>query len=128
MQDLFNKIVTREIPAHIIWENDTHLAFLDIKPIQPGHTLIIPKKQIDYIFDMSDIEYTDLMLAAKEVAIILKDKLGCNRVCVNIEGYAVPHAHVHLIPTNTDQDLKKENRIREPSEEDLISIKNKILN
>ncbi len=127
MQDLFKKIVTREIPAHIIWENETHLAFLDIKPIQSGHTLVIPKKQVDYLFDMSNKEYIDLMLAVKDVAKILKDKTECSRVCIMVEGYAVPHVHVHLIPTNSDQDLKKENRIRELSEDDLVLIKNKII-
>ena len=79
------------------------MAFLDINPIQPGHTLLIPKQQIDYIFDMNDAEYTNLWLAAKEVAKLLKEKLKCERVCVIVEGYAVPHVHVHLIPTNTDQ-------------------------
>lgn len=127
MQDLFKKIVTREIPAHIIWESETHLAFLDIKPIQSGHTLVIPKKQVDYLFDMSNAEYTDLMLAVKDVAKILKDKTKCFRVCIMVEGYAVPHVHVHLIPTNSDQDLKKENRIRELSEDDLVLIKDKII-
>jgi histidine triad (HIT) family protein len=128
MQDIFNKIVTREIPAYIIWESETHLAFLDLKPIQPGHTLVIPKKQIDYIFDMSDAEYTNLWLAAKEVAKLLKSKLEVKRVCVIVEGYAVPHVHIHLIPTNSDQDLKKEDRLRDVSESDLKTVAEKIKN
>ncbi len=127
MQNLFLKIISREIPAHIIWENETHLAFLDIKPIQKGHTLVIPKKQIDYIFDMSSKEYTELMLAAKEVAILLKNKFECARVCIMVEGYAIPHTHIHLIPTNSDQDLKKEFRVREPSDADLLEIRDIIL-
>lgn len=127
MRDLFLKIISREIPAHIIWENETHLAFLDIKPIQSGHTLVIPKKQTDYIFDIPNKEYVELMLASKEVSILLKKKLECSRVCVIVEGYAVPHTHIHLIPTNNDQDLKKESRIREPSDADLLKIRDIIL-
>lgn len=113
MQDIFLKIINREIPAHVIWESDTHIAFLDMSPIQEGHTLVIPKKRIDYVFAMKNDDYTSLMLAAKEVANILKEKLKCKRVCVMIEGYAVPHAHIHLIPTNNENDLKKEDRLRE---------------
>ena len=124
--EIFNKIISREIPAHIIWESDTHLAFLDINPIQPGHTLLIPKQQIDYIFDMNDAEYTNLWLAAKEVAKLLKEKLKCERVCVIVEGYAVPHVHVHLIPTNTDQDLKKESRQRSVADQELVTISREI--
>lgn len=121
--NIFEKIINREIPAHIIWESDTHLAFLDINPIQDGHTLVIPKFKnetkehntqntlgdniIDYIFDMNDQDYTDLMLASKEVAKLLKQKLDCKRVCIIVEGYAVPHTHVHLIPTNSEDDLKR---------------------
>lgn len=120
MKDIFNKIITREIPAHIIWESETHLAFLDIKPIQKGHTLVIPKKQIDYLFDMSNQDYINLMLAAKEVGTILKDKLKCARICIIVEGYAIPHTHIHLIPTNNENDLKKEFRLREVSDEFIL--------
>lgn len=126
MQDIFLKIINREIPAHIIWESDTHIAFLDMNPLQEGHTLVIPKKQIDYIFDMESDDYTNLMLAAKEVANILKEKLRCTRVCVTVEGYAVPHAHIHLIPTNNENDLKKEDRLREVSEDYLKLVLEKL--
>ncbi len=122
MQDLFNKIVTREIPAHIIWENETHLAFLDIKPIQEGHTLVIPKRQIDYVFDMQDKEYIELMLAVKQVAVILKDKLKCKRVVVAVEGFAVPHVHVHLVPVNSGNELNPE-LAKNVSEDYLETIK-----
>jgi histidine triad (HIT) family protein len=120
--NIFEKIINREIPAKIIWESETHLAFLDIQPIQDGHTLVIPKKCTDYIFDLEDGEYTELMLASKEVAILLKQKLECKRVCVIVEGYAVPHTHVHLIPTDSDQDLKKENRKRDLDINDSIKL------
>lgn len=120
--NIFGKIISREISAKIIWENETHLAFLDIQPIQDGHTLVIPKKCTDYIFDMNDEDYIDLMLASKEVAKLLKEKLSCKRVCVIVEGYAVPHTHVHLIPTNSDADLKKENRKRDIDENDSVQL------
>jgi histidine triad (HIT) family protein len=120
--NIFEKIINREIPAKIVWESDTHLAFLDIQPIQDGHTLVIPKKCTDYIFDMNDQDYTSLMLASKEVAKLLKEKLSCKRVCVIVEGYAVAHTHVHLIPTNSDQDLKKENRKRSTDENVLKEL------
>lgn len=116
--NIFEKIINREIPAKIIWESKTHLAFLDVNPIQDGHTLVIPKKVSDYIFDMDSDEYVDLMLASREVAKLLKQKLDCNRVCIIVEGYAVPHTHVHLIPTNSDADLKKENRKRQELEDE----------
>jgi histidine triad (HIT) family protein len=104
--NIFEKIVSRQMSATIIWESDTHLAFLDINPIQPGHTLVIPKKQVNYIFDMNDKDYIDLMLASKQVATLLKEKYKCKRVCVLIEGYDVPHVHVKLIPTNSANDLQ----------------------
>ncbi len=119
---LFTKIINREIEAKIVWESETHLAFLDIKPIQDGHTLVIPKKEGDYIFDMEENDYIDLMLASKEVAKLLKAKLDCARVCVIVEGYAVPHAHVHLIPTNSEDDLKKENRKRDIDETNMHEL------
>ncbi len=119
---IFTKIINKEIPAKIVWESETHLAFLDIKPIQDGHTLVIPKKEVDYIFDMDESDYVDLMLASKEVAKLLKSKLGCARVCVIVEGYAIPHTHVHLIPTNSEDDLKKENRKRAMDETNMHEL------
>lgn len=126
MQDIFHKIITREIQAHIIWESDTQIAFLDINPIYPGHTLLVPKKQIDYIFDIPEKEYTELMLAAKEIAIILKDKLKSKRVGVLIEGFLIPHAHIHLVPLEEGSQLDPE-KAKPASDADLLTIKNKIL-
>lgn len=123
--EIFNKIISREIPAHIIWESDTHLAFLDINPIQPGHTLLIPKQQIDYIFDMNDAEYTNLWLAAKEVAKLLKEKLNPKRVSIVVEGFDIPHVHVKLVPVNTGRDLDQ-SLARPAEQKDLLEIANKI--
>lgn len=102
---IFEKIINREIGAQIVWEDDRHIAILDIQPIQPGHTLVIPKTATDYIFDMNSEEYTALMLASQHVARLLKSKLNCNRVCMMVEGYEIPHVHVKLVPTNSPSDL-----------------------
>ena len=125
---IFCKIISKEIPADIIWEGDDYIAFLDIHPIQLGHILVIPKIHNDYIFDLNDNQYINLMNNAKWIATKLKDKLSCNRVCVIVEGYAVAHTHIHLIPTNTDKDLEKEHRLRDVSQEEMDFVKNKLLN
>lgn len=124
MQDLFLKIINRQIPAQIIWENDDFIAFLDISPIQPGHTLVVPKIQTDYLFDLTDSDYSKLFLAAKDVAKILKTKLDCKRIGVLVEGFAVPHCHIHLIPINFEIDLKTERKTL--SSEELARIAQKL--
>lgn len=97
---VFCKIGKGEIKPEVIWENDSYIAFLDQNPIAPGHTLVIPKKHTAYIFDLEDEEYSDLMLAAKNVAKILKEKLNPKRVGILVEGFGVDHVHVHLVPIN----------------------------
>lgn len=105
MASLFTKIVQGEIPCHKVWEDDRHLAFLDIRPVQPGHTLVIPKREQDYLFDLDEAEHAALWAAARTVALRLKEVTGCARVCVAVLGFEVPHAHVHLIPTNAMSDF-----------------------
>jgi len=100
MASIFSKIVAGEIPCHRVWEDENHLAFLDIRPAQPGHTLVIPKREVDYLFDLSPEEHAELWTAAHTVAARLKERLGCERVCVLVIGWEVPHVHIHLIPTN----------------------------
>jgi histidine triad (HIT) family protein len=102
---IFEKIVKGEIPAHRVWEDEEHLAFLDIRPVADGHTLVIPKKAIDPIFRLDDQSYLQLMLAVKKVAEILKAKIPCDRVCMAVVGFEVPHAHVHLIPARLMADF-----------------------
>ncbi|HEX8439731.1 HIT family protein [Archangium sp.] len=102
---IFSKIVRGEIPCHKVWEDDRHLAFLDIRPMKPGHTLVIPKVAVDYLFDMDPEAYGALMQAVRTVARLLKERTGCQRVVEIVLGYEVPHAHVHLIPTNAMADL-----------------------
>ncbi len=95
----------REGSKHKVWESEKFLAFLDIHPAQPGHTLLIPKKHDDYIFDLSDDEYTEHFLEAKKVAKHLKEKLNSKRIGIIVEGFGVSHIHVHLIPINNPQEI-----------------------
>ncbi|MDP8212939.1 MAG: HIT family protein [Candidatus Zapsychrus exili] len=125
MTSLFTKIINGEIPAHKIAENDDYLAFLDIKPINAGHTLVIPKKEIDYIFDCGDDLLAGLMVFAKEVAIAIKKQVPCTRVGVMVAGLEVPHTHIHLIPMNAISDLNFANA-KEMSSEDLAKTAEKI--
>lgn len=101
MATIFDKILSGEIPCHRVWEDDEHLAFLDISPRVPGHTLVIPKRPTDYLFDLDDAATAKLWIAAKTVATVLKQRLECGRVCVSVVGWEVRHVHVHLLPTNS---------------------------
>ncbi|WP_309893996.1 HIT family protein [Archangium sp.] len=106
MEDnIFARIVRGEIPCHKVWEDEKHLAFLDIRPVQPGHTLVIAKADGDYLFDLEPQRYGELMQAVRTVARLLKERTGCQRVVEVVLGYEVPHAHVHLIPTHSMADL-----------------------
>lgn len=105
MASIFTKIIQGEIPAHKIAENDKFLAFLDIMPLTTGHTLVIPKQEIDYIYDLDDQLLAELHLFAKQVAKGIKQAYPCERISVIVAGFEVPHAHVHLIPSNDMQDL-----------------------
>ncbi len=110
MASIFSKIVSGDIPCHKIAEDDNFLAFLDINPLKKGHTLVIPKKETDYIFDIDDSELGELMVFAKAVAKKMKKVLPCERIGVTVIGLEVPHAHVHLIPIFgiADMDFSKE--------------------
>jgi len=102
---LFTRIVHGEIPCHKICEDERFLAFLDIRPINPGHTLVIPKKEIDYFFDLDDALMGSIMVYAKKVAHAIKKTVECRRVGVMVAGIEVPHAHVHLVPIQSVGDL-----------------------
>ena len=105
MASLFSKIAQGEIPAYKVAENEDYLAFLDIFPVAEGHTLVIPKKEVDYLFDLSDEDYTGLQLFAKKVAAGLKKAIPCKKVGVMVLGLEVPHAHIHLVPMQSEADL-----------------------
>ena len=110
MASIFSKIASGEIPSYKVAETDRYFAFLDINPVAPGHTLVIPKNETDYLFDIADDEYAGLTLFAKRVAEAMKKALPCKRIGVAVMGMEVPHAHIHLIPLNTeaDMDFRKE--------------------
>lgn len=105
MASVFSRIVSGEIPAYKIAENENFLAFLDVNPLAKGHTLVIPKAEIDYIFDLEDSDYLDLMAFAKKVAVALRKSVPCIRIGVAVIGLEVPHTHIHLIPLNTMSDI-----------------------
>lgn len=106
---IFSKIVAGEIPAYKVAEDDNYLAFLDIFPLQKGHVLVIPKKEVDYIFDLDDENFIGLMLFSKKVAIKIKSIVPCNRIGITVIGLEVPHAHVHLIPITEESDMSFSN-------------------
>lgn len=125
MPTLFTKLLNGEIPCHKVWEDERHFAFLDIRPIQPGMTLVVPKQEIDYVFDLDDGAYTALMLAAKHLTPAIQQATGCARVGMVIEGLEIPHAHVKLIPISPSQGLGQENA-RDTSPEELRAMAEKI--
>lgn len=105
MASIFSKIVVGEIPCYKIAESEKYFAFLDIHPLTKGHTLVIPKKEIDYLFDMEDSEFTGINLFAKRIAIALKKAIPCKRIGAAVIGLEVPHAHIHLVPIQNESDL-----------------------
>ena len=109
MPSIFTKIMHREISGHIVGENDHVIAFLDIHPLKKGHTLVVPKQEVDYLFDLDDETYTQLHLFAKKVAIALKKAVPCQRIATAVIGLEVPHAHIHLIPIDRMSDTNFSN-------------------
>ncbi len=105
MATIFSRIAAGEIPSYKIAEDDRHFAFLDINPVAPGHTLVIPKQETDYIFDLNDDEYASLQLFAKRVAEAMRRAMPCKRIGVAVMGLEVPHTHIHLIPINAESDM-----------------------
>lgn len=105
MASVFTKIIAGEIPSHKIAENDEFFAFLDINPVAKGHTLVAPKKEIDYIFDIDDEVLGRMMVFAKQVARAMKKAMPCKRIGVTVIGLEVPHAHIHLIPITNESDM-----------------------
>lgn len=105
MASIFSKIAAGEIPSYKVAEDEKHFAFLDINPMAPGHTLVIPKKETDYLFDLSAEEYGELMEFARKVALKLKKAVPCKRIGVAVLGMEVPHAHIHLVPLQSEADM-----------------------
>ncbi len=122
MASIFTKIVNGEIPAHKIAENENFLAFLDITPLAVGHTLVIPKKEVDYIFKLDDDLYADLWLFAKKVAAAIEHAIPCKRIGIAVIGLEVPHAHIHLVPLNHVGDINFTKAKMNPSSDELALI------
>ncbi|TCD02608.1 HIT family protein [Pedobacter psychroterrae] len=126
MSSIFSKIVNGDIPAHVVAETSEFLAFLDVNPLVMGHVLVIPKKEIDYIFDMDDESYFGLTLFAKIVANGLKEAFPCKKVGIAVIGLEVPHVHIHLIPMNAVNDMNFSKQKLTPTNEDLVAAAAKI--
>jgi len=126
MASIFTRIINREIPAHIVAEDDNYIAFLDILPLMKGHTLVVPKTEIDYIFDLGEKKFTGLHLFSATVAKAIKKAIDCKRVAVAVLGMEVPHAHIHLIPMNVMSDANFSNPKLKLTEEELAVIAQKI--
>ncbi len=124
---IFSKIIAGEIPSYKIAENDKFFAFLDIFPVQKGHTLVIPKIEVDKIFDVPDEYLSELLVFAKPIAKAIEASFRCNRVNIITVGLEVPHAHVHLIPTNTLRDMHLENSKLKFSKDEFTQIQRQII-
>lgn len=127
MGSIFSKIISGEIPSHKVAETSNFLAFLDIHPLREGHVLVIPKTEVDYIFDMDDEHYLNMMLFAKVVAKAIKVAVPCIKVGVAVIGLEVPHAHIHLIPMNSVSDMDFSKPKLNPTEVELTDVALRIL-
>lgn len=125
MPTLFTRIIKGEIPCHKLAESDRYLSFLDVRPICPGHSLVIPKKEIDYVFDIDDELLGGLMVFAKKVAEAIRKEVECKRIGVMVAGLEVPHAHIHLVPIRSVLDLNFANA-KPAAQEELSALAAKI--
>jgi histidine triad (HIT) family protein len=126
MATIFSKIIKGEIPCYKIAEDNRYFAFLDINPLKPGHTLVIPKQETDYVFDLEDDQLAGLMVFSKKVAAAIKSVITCNRIAIAVVGIEVPHAHVHLIPMDTMNDINFRNPKLKFTPEEFKEIAKKI--
>lgn len=127
MASIFSKIVAGEIPCYKIAENDKFFAFFDISPLVPGHTLVIPKKEEDYIFDISDADLAEMIVFAKKIAVAIKKGFPCKKVGVAVIGLEVPHAHIHLVPMQKEGDLDFKREKMHPTEEQFKEWQKRIV-
>ncbi|HZJ80316.1 MAG TPA: HIT family protein [Dysgonamonadaceae bacterium] len=122
MATIFTRIVRGEIPSFKIYEDEHFYAFLDINPMTKGHTLVIPKKEVDYLFDIDDTMLSEMMVVSKKIAQAIKKAVQCNRVGMMVVGLEVPHAHIHLIPIQSEGDMNLSNKRVELSKEEFEKI------
>lgn len=126
MATIFTKIVKGEIPSHKVFENEKFYAFLDINPLTKGHTLVIPKKEVDYLFDIDDALLSEMILVSKRIAKAIEKAISCTRVGMMVIGLEVPHAHIHLIPIQNEGDMNLSNKRVELSKEEFEKIAKEI--
>jgi len=126
MASIFTKIINREIPAYIVAEDEKFISFLDNNPLAIGHTLVIPKREEDYIFDLSDVELAELVVFSKRVAKAIQSVVPCKRIGISVFGLEVPHVHVHLVPLNLTGDINFAKPKLSLSKEEFISVTQKI--
>ena len=124
---IFSKIISGEIPSYKIAENDRFFAFLDIFPLQKGHTLVVPKTEVDKLFDLPDEYLAEMLLFAKPIAKAIEKSFNCNRCGIEVVGLEVPHAHLHLIPINSSNDLNFTQHKSKATDESLKKVQEKIL-
>ena len=126
MATIFTKIIRGEIPCYKIAENENYFAFLDINPLKAGHTLVVPKRESDYIFDLEDVYLSGMIVFSKKIAIAIKSALPCKRIGVAILGLEVPHAHIHLVPMDKMEDVNFRNPKLKFTPEEFKEIADKI--
>ena len=122
MATIFSRIINGEIPCYKVAEDDHYFAFLDINPLKAGHTLVVPKKETDYIFDLSDEDLAGMMVFSKKVAAAIRSAYPCNRIGVAVLGLEVPHAHIHLVPMDSMEDVNFKNPKLKFSQEEFRQI------
>jgi histidine triad (HIT) family protein len=127
MATIFTKIINGEIPCYKIAEDENYFAFLDINPLRAGHTLVVPKKETDYIFDLDDDQLSGMFLFSKKVASAIKSAFPCNRIGIAVLGLEVPHAHIHLVPMDSMEDINFRNPKLKFSSEEFKEIADKII-
>lgn len=126
MPTIFSRIIQGEIPCYKIAENDRFFAFLDINPLSAGHTLVVPKHETDYLFNIGDEELGQMMVFAKHVAAAIEKAIPCKRIAVAVIGLEVPHAHIHLVPINQEGDLDFRKEHLKLTPEEFVEIRNRI--
>lgn len=126
MASIFSRIIAGEIPCYKVAENDKFFAFLDIAPLAKGHTLVVPKREVDYFFDLEDDELAEMIVFAKQIAKKIKATTGCKKVATVVLGLEVAHAHIHLVPMNTENDVDFKREKLSLSQEEFIEIANSL--
>lgn len=122
MASIFSRIIAGEIPSYKVAEDEAHYAFLDINPLHEGHTLVVPKREVDYILDLEDEEYAALQLFAKRVAAAVRKSVPCKRIATAVIGLEVPHAHIHLVPIDTEDDMDFRKAKKDVAPERMVAI------